>query len=242
MKVIAISGYKGSGKDTAADYLVKEHKAVRVAFADNLKDMVAREYDIPRSYMDDPQLKEAPLLHLPVTPKDDFSLELSKMLCTEFRTESGVQALEPFIDASGTFLGSMGQYAEQLYWTPRSLVILKGSTNRAVTSDYWVSSTIDTIKSDLKEFSLAINEDLSKVEVQIQNKVYVVSDLRYRSEMDQLRDAFGSNLVTVRVERFNTVNSTDPSEKDLDKTPHDVVISNKTNIGDFLKEVKKLCT
>lgn len=42
MKVIAISGYKPSGKDTSAEILVKDHNFMRVAFADVLKDMEQR--------------------------------------------------------------------------------------------------------------------------------------------------------------------------------------------------------
>lgn len=36
--ILGISGLKGSGKDTIADYLVKNHNFVKVSFADALKD------------------------------------------------------------------------------------------------------------------------------------------------------------------------------------------------------------
>ena len=36
--LVGLSGLKGSGKDTCADYLVKNHGFIKVAFADPLKD------------------------------------------------------------------------------------------------------------------------------------------------------------------------------------------------------------
>lgn len=41
--IIGLSGYAQTGKDTVADYLVKEHGFVRVAFADKLRNVL---YDL----------------------------------------------------------------------------------------------------------------------------------------------------------------------------------------------------
>ena len=230
MKVIAISGWKRSGKDTASDYLVKECNFMRTAFADVLKDMVAKEYDIPRAHCDDPNFKEKPILHLPVTPKDDFSLNVARIMFSELRSESGHRPMDYWIDASGAFLGLYGKdIYKQLYWTPRALCILKGSVNRAVASDYWVSAVVKKIN---RVKSADCPGDVCYG--------FVISDLRYRSELQQLRDAFGKDLVTVRVNRFDTVESNDPSERDLDNATFDVVLDNKGTIEEFLNKVKEL--
>jgi len=50
--IIGLSGQKGSGKDTVAAYLVKEHGFERKAFADPLKQSIAALFDIPFSYVD----------------------------------------------------------------------------------------------------------------------------------------------------------------------------------------------
>ena len=47
-----ISGYLQSGKDTVANYLVKEYKYKRLAFADILKDDVSKIYSIERQLLD----------------------------------------------------------------------------------------------------------------------------------------------------------------------------------------------
>ena len=50
--IIGLSGFKGSGKDTVAAYLMKEHEFERKAFADPLKESVAALFDIPFSEVD----------------------------------------------------------------------------------------------------------------------------------------------------------------------------------------------
>lgn len=219
-KVLALSGFKQSGKDTAAEYLQEFHSFHRVAFADPLKDMTALEYGVNRADMDSPEFKEAPIMHLPVIPKDDFSLNLSKFLYKEFRTANGHQAQEIVMDASGAFMGFTGRLNEQLYWTPRALCILKGSVNRTVTSDYWVSMLIKRIEDSKNEY-------------------HVITDLRYRSEIKQLKDHFGADVQTVRINRFDSTNSTDPSENDLTGYNFDVTIDNKGSLEEFQEKLRE---
>jgi hypothetical protein len=226
MKVIAISGYKRSGKDTSAEILVKYHNFMRVSFADILKDMVAKEYNIPREHCDDPKFKEAPIVHLPVTPKDDFSMMLCNYMVREFRDINGHMPIESYVDPSGAFLGIMGRSAAQLYWTPRALCILKGSTNRAVTSQFWTEQAINKINNEMHKTSNLPTG-------------FVISDLRYRSEVEQLRLAFGKDLITVRINRVEST-SLDPSERDLDGHKFDVIIDNYGTIEDLKNEISKL--
>jgi Tfp pilus assembly pilus retraction ATPase PilT len=40
-KIIAIAGFIGSGKDTAAEYLINNHNFTKLSFAGSLKDAVA---------------------------------------------------------------------------------------------------------------------------------------------------------------------------------------------------------
>ena len=54
---IILVGWRGSGKDTFADYLVKHYNYKRYAFADAVKEYSANLYDIPRHLFDDPLKK-----------------------------------------------------------------------------------------------------------------------------------------------------------------------------------------
>lgn len=62
-----ITGFKGSGKDTFASYVLKENPGfVRVAFADTLKDLVSKVFSLDRNLLDDPQGKDT-LFETPIT-------------------------------------------------------------------------------------------------------------------------------------------------------------------------------
>lgn len=209
MIIIAISGWKRSGKDTVSEYLTKEFGFTRVSFADPLKDMVAEEYNIPRSYCDDPRYKEAPILKLPAVPKDEFTRKIQDMLKAEIKNG---------------------------YWTPRALCILKGSINRAVDSSYWVKKTIDKIRS-FRAYDSAAN-DLWPTEAKDLTNKFVISDLRYRSEVEQLKNVFGNGLITIRVNRFDNISTTDPSERDLDDFKFDYTIENKEDLESLFIKVK----
>jgi hypothetical protein len=214
MKVIAVSGWKGSGKDTLAAHLIDKFGAVRTSFADPLKDMVAEEYGIDRTSLDDPGRKERALLHLPVNPQDPYSRMIAEFLIKEFRTTQGIQPTD-FTYQNGDFYGVIGDISTgqtvRVYWTPRALAILKGSTNRSVRSNYWVKRAVEEVARKAADgFEL-----------------HVISDLRYQSEMQQLKDTFGSDVVFVRVNRFEESPSKDPSERDLDNATFDFYVNNK---------------
>lgn len=215
MKIVALSGWKRSGKDTAAEVLIK-NGYTRVAFADVLKDMVAEEYGIPRSHLDDPQYKESAILQLPVEPKDKFTKMVAEFMIKEFRSYSGQIPLGFAYDGND-FVGEFGRHIEKVYWTPRALAILKGSVNRSVRSDYWVSRAIEIIGKTLGPV--------------------VITDMRYQSEMVQLKEAFGSDLLTVRINRFDTTESQDPSERDLDNAEFDVIIENRGTLEEFYEKL-----
>lgn len=58
MKIIGLTGKKGSGKDTVADYLVKHHGFVKLSFAAPLKEICSILFGFTESQMNDHTLKE----------------------------------------------------------------------------------------------------------------------------------------------------------------------------------------
>lgn len=210
--VICFGGFKGSGKDAMAAYLVKKHSAKRVALADPLKDSVSEEFGIARGLLDDPKLKESPILTMPVDPKDDFSKMIAKFMFKEFRTADNEQPDE-FTFRDGKMLGVInyltGWDFKPLFQTPRSLAILKGSTNRSVTSDYWTNKAFQNIDHYLNDYPIV-----------------VVTDLRYRSELAQFKERYKDQVVFIRINRHKESLSQDPSEMDLVGAQFDFHIDN----------------
>ena len=223
--IICLSAWKGSGKDTIADYLIEKHNAIRVALADPLKDMVAEEYGIDRASLDDPKRKESPLLHLPVDPQDKFTKMVTKFMAKEFRTKDGKAALDYITEINeGVILDREGQsYYETVYHTPRSLAILKGSTNRVVRSDYWTNKTFEKIETILKENP---------------NRLVVVTDLRYQSEVSQFKERFANKATFVKINRFEKSPSQDPSERDLDHMEFDFYIENVSDLSYLYSQIE----
>ncbi len=182
MAVIALSGWKGSGKDTVAEYLVKEHGYIRNSFAESLKGLVALTYGIPHEDLYDQKKKEEPLAWLPVIANDSFSTVIHHLLRDELKGG---------------------------YWTPRALCILEGSIKRSVNSNHWTRSVVQDI--------------LNK-----KNENHVISDLRYKSEVDILK-MMVPGIKFVRIERDLEITTMDPSERDLDHHKFDVYIPNKSS-------------
>lgn len=114
--LIGVSGKKRSGKDTAGKYLTDVHNFARKAFADSLKALVSKMYNIDIKWFHDDYRKEFGLRHLPVTeeskelvPIDDF-----------YKSEDGT-----------------------LYHTPRTLCMIEGVFKRKVDPLYWCKQVVD---------------------------------------------------------------------------------------------------
>jgi dephospho-CoA kinase len=68
MKLIGVTGFARSGKDTVGQILVREHNYVRFAFADPIKKMIADMLEMPLHKLE--ELKDQQLVHLDgLTPR-----------------------------------------------------------------------------------------------------------------------------------------------------------------------------
>lgn len=200
MRLLTFSGFRGSGKDRAVNYLGINYLYQRLAFADILKEHVSKMYNIPMNLLLDSKYKETPLLNLPVNTTDSFVKTIHELLKDEFVT-----------------------YENRLFWTPRALLILEGSIKRSVDSNYWINKVIDKIKNTDSNLQL-----------------FAVSDLRYKNEYFKLKKEFGDNMVSIRINRYDSVNTNDPSENDLNDHEFDYVIDNKGTIEEFYKKLDDL--
>jgi len=229
MTILLLSGYKQSGKDTAANYLVQDRGFKRAAFADSLKNDVSTFFNLSRKDMDDQSTKESPILDRPVQSYDPFSKLVNEFLFKEFRTRDGKQPLHfNWFDGEMVSVETDGQSIEikELFWTPRAACIFVGSVGRSFNADHWVDRALTNVGD--------INKPIG-----LQN--VVVSDFRYKSEYNRVIELFGKDIVkTVRIDRFDTVNSTDPSERNLDDFEFDVRIENKGTLQEFIAKINEV--
>lgn len=115
--IIALSGWKQSGKDSSADYIIKNYGFHKISLAGALKHNTSVEYGIPPEYFHDNELKESQIKQMPASEE---AVELYKDLL--------------YLDTDNNY-----------YWTPRALLIHEGRSKRLVDKDYWVRALFTSI-------------------------------------------------------------------------------------------------
>lgn len=198
--LILVSGWAESGKDTLVNHLIQKHGFERFAFADKLKDMSCEPYEVDRNNMDDTKLKATPLLHYPVKSKDEYTEMVQNSLKCHFRTAGGVVPnAKEHTKFQRDSNGVLSYNQETLYWTPRAILVLEGSTKRTVTPSYWAD----------------------KSKIMKQHKRVAISDWRYLSEIEDTKLIFSDyTVIPLRVDVDTEPISNDPSERGLDNYPH----------------------
>jgi len=81
--LIGLTGSKGVGKSTVALILCKKYKCSELAFANCLKEICSRIYNVPLDYFHDPLLKEKTIEKINTTPR-----KLMQIIGVKFRTVS----------------------------------------------------------------------------------------------------------------------------------------------------------
>lgn len=135
--IVTVSGWKNSGKDVFADYIVKHYNFKKLALADILKDQVSTRYSIPRHYFDDRDKKDSALLNYPV--------------CAD---HSSIRSHLCLID---------GKY----YHTPRSICILESEFVKTIYPNVWVNHLIDKVSSFPEDTRIVISDVRFPVEMNL---------------------------------------------------------------------------
>lgn len=157
-----ISGWKGSGKTTIANYLNQKHNTIQYALADPLKDSVSKAYGVSRVWCDRQEFKEKPLKFLPVLSKlDRRSYELD-----EFWTPRALCQYE----------GGMRRRVDPLYWTK----LLVKSIEDETTFDYHISVADVRYPNELEYLTEKLSSDYHVVHIRVYR--FETSTSRHESE------------------------------------------------------------
>lgn len=166
--LIAFSGKKFAGKDTAAEILIKKHGFVRIGLADKLKDICSSVFQIPRVDMDDPSLKEKPFAQNLTLSSEALANLISTVHADGFEFELSEITEQVISKFSGTEITSI-----------RDLLQTVGTDvfRNNVKDDLWLCY----IKRELER-----------------HHNLVITDARFKNERDYLRDIGATLILVTR--------------------------------------------
>lgn len=133
--IIAFGGKSGVGKDTAASLFIKKYGYTKRSFAQPLKDLCARYFDIPVEQFEDPLLKDRDF-EIPVQVDTNAALDLFLMASNSIL----------YIDWRDVKRMSL---FNKICYTPRELLVFVGTDlfRNNVDEQYWTKAGV----ADLKE-------------------------------------------------------------------------------------------
>lgn len=178
LSVIALMGKSKSGKDTFGQMLLEAGGpggGVSIAFADKLKQVCADVFDVPLEEMYSEAGKAAsmglPCLVCPLCKSID---------CKEITIEREKNAACSTCGAVGELRGFLSE------WTRRTVLQYIGTEGfRRIDPSVWVKHALRTARAALTEGVEIVSASDSKREgVRFISKFVVITDCRFRSEMD----------------------------------------------------------
>lgn len=174
--IIGVAGEKKHGKDTVAQYLVKEYDYQQRAFADHLKELCSRIFNVPLQNMYDETKKEAPfanLVDLEITL--NHALKLVDMIMLEYQGAIHPSDLHAIIHKL---------WSKNRFTSIRDMLQFVGTDilRDLVDPDYHYNTVVKWIRDN----------NITKA---------VISDVRFPNERDNLERDFGDQAVTFLVMR-----------------------------------------
>lgn len=180
--IIGISGLAGSGKDTAADFLVKDHNFVRLALADKLKRICKDVFDFSIEQ-----------LWGPSSARNKPDERYKRGPCPQCNDDPEKRAM-----CEGS----------SLYLTPRHALQQLGTEwGRACYDNVWIEDGLRTAKLILEKsdrgtprFHYDATEGLSLCRgypCNLRSDGVVIPDIRFKNEMKAIKEA-GGHLIRMK--------------------------------------------
>ena len=254
--IVGICGVAGSGKDASADFLVRDHAFCKVAFADPLKRICQDVYDFtdeqlwgPSACRNAPDLRwEHGARQYRAAALGDFETGRNRALASK---AAELQWQEDPVVLS--YFESAVNYATEGWLTPRHALQQLGTEwGRSCSPETWVRyafnvharlQTGDTIydaKTGIRGISFA--GDLVKTKTDI-----IISDVRFKNEVDAIHAAGGKVVRVMRKERRATPALNTPVFNEVPNTLEELIANtsflttlNKGKAAAHLSETEQL--
>lgn len=212
MRIVGVGGNAGAGKDTLADVLVKKYGFTKLAFADSLKEMCSKVFELPLNYFYDREIKDS-----------DFLVPL------EFNEEH-VEAIVDYCKEFGVNIKDVKtQTISELYLgkslnSPREVMQFIGTEvcRDNIDPNIWITIIKNTINKN-------------------PNKSYVVSDCRLPNERKLIKELDGymtlvkrPNLDIIMGSKLNHASESGIGTED----DYDAIFNNESTLGSFQEAVE----
>lgn len=240
--IIGISGRAGSGKDTAADFLVREYGFVKVSLADELKRICMRVFDFSEEQLWGPSEKR--------NEPDARYVRARAGYDKNGRPLDVCSCAGQFMDAE--------HYRDHLpcpkvahkddCLTPRfALQTLGTEWGRACYENVWVEYTLRVARQLLNEPDLEYDARTGTGYLPFSNNRYkgvVVPDVRFKNEIEGLRKG-GAKLVRVKrpgagLQGAAGAHASETEQDEVPDSAFDFVIENDGSLEDLQKKICSL--
>lgn len=198
--IIALSGVKFSGKDTVAEGLIRSHGFKRIGLADNLKDICAEVFEVERSHMDIPELKEVPL----VNPREITVTRIDHLLGTIARDGFEFDYEKTFKEVCKNFQGKNLTSIRDILQTVGTDIC-----RTYIKDDIWLTYIHDRIKNT--------------------NDNIIITDARFANERNFLLE-LGAVLILVKRPGYESGGSHVSENQLGEEEDYDVIINNSSTI------------
>lgn len=198
--IIAFSGVKFAGKDTAAESLIRFHNFKRIGLADKLKDICAEVFDIERLHMDIPELKEVPL----VSPREISMIRIDHLLRTIARDGFEFDYEKTFTEIRNNFEGRNLTSIRDILQTVGTDICRK-----YIKDEIWLKYIHDGVKNN--------------------NSNIVITDARFKNERDFFKN-LGATLILVKRPGYESKSDHISENQLGEDSDYDVVITNDKTI------------
>lgn len=208
--LLALSGKMRSGKDTAADVLVKKHGFKKYSFAAPLKEICSEVFDINLNYFYNDDLKDA-ILPKPITATGEHCAKLCDII-----EDRGINI------SQDRFQAVIDSLAGRSFTTPRALLQYIGTDvgRKNIDDNIWIL--------------------LTKKAVQKEPNGVVIPDCRFQNEVDAVKEMGGYvGLVERPNMEIKSMTALHASETSLGgMNGFDIIFQNDGTLGTFQEQVE----
>lgn len=242
--IIGLSGLAGSGKDFVANLLVDNHGFVKIALADPLKRICQEVFDFSDEQLWGPSEERN-------KPDKRYFTGKTKDAIVDYEDARILLSLDKIIGKNDRSEPSHEEIAEacKVYLTPRfALQSLGTEWGRNCYPEVWTTYTMRIANKLLENRNLEYNPSggLWKNDgYSGKRSGVVISDVRFRNEMEAVRNQ-GGKVVRIKRDKPTTLSgsaskhSSEQEQKDIADSEFDYILQNHEDLTTLQEEIRSM--